>query len=102
MVYTSLDSLDTKGLSLILSHAFTIVCLQNSHGEQRTRAHGEETTCLLVTIVRDFDQLGTANINTTHDHVGADMTTVFEDMVSETAGSHLDAVFTVRVKSVKF
>ncbi len=55
-----------------------------------------------MTIVRDFDQLGTANINTTHDHVGADMTTVFEDMVSETAGSHLDAVFTVRVKSVKF
>jgi len=101
VVHSSLDGLDNKRLSLVLRHVIAVLSFKDGHGSQRSRTHGKEARRLLVTIVGDLDQLGSATIDTTHDDVGADLASVVEDVLGEATGGHLDAVFTVRVKSVE-
>jgi hypothetical protein len=101
VVHSSLDCHDDKGLSLFLGHVLTVVGLKDGQGGQRSRTHSKEAGGLLVTIVRNLNQLRSATIDTTHNDVGADLATVLEDVLGEALSGHLDAVFTVRVESVE-
>ena len=54
-----------------------------------------------MTIVGDLNELGSTHVDTTHDKMSANVTTVLEDVVRDATSSHLDSVFTVSVESVQ-
>ena len=101
MVDAGFDGCNDELDGFFLREVFFVVGLEHCHGRQRARTSRVVGTRVHVAVVRALDQLRTLHVNSSHDQMSANVTSVLESMGDELESCHLDSVLRVGVKSVQ-